>query len=77
MKVDRTQARETSKNHQAIKWNPQGRGEEVGHKTPGRDTEGKQEMVYTRRERWRGWPWTKNVPWSMAYAPSEQTGRSK
>ena len=31
------------------------------------------------QERWRGWPWTENsgIPWSMAYAPSEQTGISK
>ena len=34
---------------QAITWNPQGRGEEVGHETAGRDTE-KETKQYTRRE---------------------------
>ena len=62
---------------QAIIWNPQGRGEELGHETPSRDTE-KNQWV-TPGERWRGWPRTENggVPLSMAYAPSEQTGISK
>ena len=33
----------------------------------------------TPGEKWRRWPRTENggVPWSMAYAPSEQTGISK
>ena len=36
---------------QAITWNPQGRGKEVGHETPGREIQkNKQEMGYTRRE---------------------------
>ena len=37
---------------------------------------GKQKRWVTPGERLRGWPRTDNsgVPWSMAYAPSEQTG---
>ena len=56
---------------------PQGKGEEVGHETHGRETPKKKQRRYdTPGERWRGWPRTENggVPWSMAYAPSEQKG---
>ena len=68
--------------YQVITWNPppQGRGEEVGHETPGKDTQkGKQKRWVTPGERWRGWPRTENsgVSLSMAYAPSELTGISK
>ena len=57
---------------------PQGRGEEVGHETPGRETRKKiQRRWDTPGEKWRGWPRTENggVPWSMAYAPSERKGK--
>ena len=59
------------------------RGEEVGHETPGRETTREtKEMGYTRREMERmatdRQQWRNNgVPWSMAYAPSKQTGISK
>ena len=59
---------------------PQGRGKEEGHGTPGRETrKEKQKRWDTPGERWRGWPRTDNsgVPWSVAEAPSEQTGISK
>ena len=58
---------------------PQGRGEDVGHETPGRDTEKEtKEMGYTRREMERMATDRKRwFPWSMAYAPNEQTGISK
>ena len=77
MDMDRTHAQETSITitRQTITWNPQGKGE-----THRKETEkGKQKRWVTPRERWRGWPRTDNsgVPWSMAYAPSEQTGISK
>ena len=65
---------------QAITWNPQGRDEEVGHETPGKETWKKKRRRWgTPGEKWRRWPQTENcgVPWSMAYAPSEQTGISK
>ena len=59
---------------------PQGRGEEVGHETPGRETrKRKQRRWDTPGEKWRVGPRTENgdVPWSLAYAPSEQKGISK
>ena len=59
---------------------PQGRDEEVGHETPGKETRKKKRRRWdTPGEKWRGWPRTENggVPWSMAYAPSEQTGISR
>ena len=65
---------------QGITWNPQGRGEKVGHETPGKETyKWKQKRWVTPGERWRGWPRSENsgVPCSMAYAPSEQIGISK
>ena len=39
----------------------------------------KEKRWVTPGERWRGWPRTENsgVPWSMNYAPGEQTGISK
>ena len=75
MKVDRTYTQETTRKitRQAITWNPQGRGEEVGHETPGRETpKKKQRRCDTPREKWRRWPLTENgdVPWSMVYTPS-------
>ena len=54
--------------------------EEAGHETPGKETQReKQKRWVTPGERWRGWPRTENsgIIWSMAYAPSEQTGISK
>ena len=57
-----------------------GRDEEVGHETPGKETRKKKRRRWdTPGEKWRRWPRTENggVPWSMAYAPSEQTGISK
>ena len=82
MEVDRTYTRETTRNHhrQAITWNPQGRGEEVGHETPDKETRKKKQRRWdTPGEKWRGWPQTENggVPWSMVYAPSEQKRTSK
>ena len=59
---------------------PQGRDEEVGHETPGKETRKKKRRRWdTPGEKWRRWPRTENggVPWSMVYAPSEQTGISK
>ena len=59
---------------------PQGRGEEVGHETPGKETRKKKRWRWdTPGEKWRRWPRTENggVPWSMTYASSEQTGISK
>ena len=59
---------------------PQGRGKEVGHETSGKETRNKKQRRWdTPGEKWRGWPRTENGvnPWSMAYAPSEQTGISK
>ena len=55
----------------------QGRGEGVGHETPGRETRKKKQRRWdTPGEKWTGWPRTENggVPWSMAYAPSKQRG---
>ena len=53
----------------------QGRGEEESTEAWQRDT-GKQRRWDTPEEKRRGWPQTDNsgVPWSTAYAPSEQTG---
>ncbi|KAK2191066.1 hypothetical protein NP493_60g03025 [Ridgeia piscesae] len=65
--------------HQAITWDPQRRDEEVGHETPGKETRKKKRRRWdTPGEKWRGWPRTENggFPWSMTYAPSEQTGIS-
>ena len=52
---------------QAITWNPpQGRGEEVGHETPGKETRKKKQRRWdTPGEKWRGLPRIENagVPW--------------
>ena len=83
MEVDKTHTQETSRNHHPSSHHmetPQGRGEEAGHGTPGKEIqEEKQKRWVTPGERWRGWPRTENsdVPWLVAYAPSEQTGISK
>ena len=54
MEVDRTYTQETTKHHHPSSHHmepPQGRDEEVGHETPGRDTEKEtKEMGYTRKE---------------------------
>ena len=58
---------------------PQGRGKEVGHETPGKETRKKKQRRWdTPGEKWIIWPRTENggVPWSMASALSEQTGIS-
>ena len=58
---------------------PQGRGEEVGHETPGRETPKKKQRRWdTPGEKWRRWPLTENggVPWSVAYVPGERKGIS-
>ena len=75
MEVDRTHTQETSRNqHNAITWNPP--REEVGHETPGKEKETK-EMDFTRRDVQRmATDKISGVPWSMAYAPSDQTGIS-
>ena len=62
---------------QAITWNPPGkirRGRP--RNTWQRDTKKKRRRWDTPGEKCRRWPRTENggVPWSMAYAPSEQTG---
>ena len=47
--------------------------EEVGHGTPGKEIQkGKQEMAGIHQER----DGDDGIPWSMAYAPSQQTGIS-
>ena len=53
---------ETTRNNHPSSHHMEPHREEAKRDTPG--------------ERWRGWPRTENdgVPWSMAYAPSEQTG---
>ena len=54
---------------QAITWNPQGRGEEVGNETPGKETrKNKQRRRDTPGEKWKAWLLTENggIPWSMA-----------
>ena len=54
---------------------PQGRGEEVGHKTPSKETRKKKQRRWDAPgEKWRGWPLTENggIPWSMAHAPCPQ-----
>ena len=60
MEVDRTHTQETSRNHHPSchQMEPsQGRGEEVGPGTPGKETQkGKQKRWVTPGERWRGWP---------------------
>ena len=54
MEVDSTYSQETSRN-------PQGRGEEVGHETPGKETGKKKQRRWdTPGEKWRGWPRTEN-----------------
>ena len=60
-------------------WNPPCSqfDEEVFHATPGKETQKKKRRRWdTPGEKWRRWPRTENggVPWSMAYAPSEQSG---
>ena len=83
MEVDRTYTQETTKHYHPSSHHmepPQGRDEEVGHETPGKETRKKKRRRWdTPGEKWRRWPRTENggVPWSMAYAPSEQTGISK
>ena len=87
MEVDRTHTQDTSRNHHPLKGvkplhgTSQGRGEEVGHRTPGKETQkGKQKRWDTPGERWRGWPWMDRKQWHSlvrAYAPSDQKGISK
>ena len=74
MEVDRTHTQETSRNHHLSSH----------HMEPPREHLAKRhrkgnKIWDTPGERWRGWPSTENsdVPWSMAYAPSEQTGIMK
>ena len=68
---------------QAITWNPPGnwgkRRRGRPRNTWQRDTEKTRRRWDTPGEKWRRWPRTENggIPWSMAYAPSEQTGISK
>ena len=48
---------------------------EEGHRTPGRDTEKEtKEMGYNKREMEKMATNNSGIPWSMANAPSEQTG---
>ena len=64
---------------QAIIWKPPGkRRRGRPRNTWQRDTEKKQRRWDTPGEKWTGWPRTENggVPWSMAYALSEQKGIS-
>ncbi|KAK2178845.1 hypothetical protein NP493_527g05028 [Ridgeia piscesae] len=78
MEVDRKPPETITR--QAITWNPQGRGEEVGHETPGKETRKmKRRRWDTPGEKWRVWPRIENggVLRSLAYILSEQTGISK
>ena len=61
MEVDRTYTKETTRiNHQSH-GTPQGREEEVGHETPGRETQKKiQKRWGTPGKKWRRWPQTEN-----------------
>ena len=66
---------------QAITWNPPPVKRQRGRprNTWIKETQKKKQRRWdTPGEKWRGWPWTENsgVPWSMAYAPSKQTGIS-
>ena len=58
---------------------PPGESMTPRNETPGKQTrKQKQRRWDTPGEKWRGWPRTENggIPWSMAYAPSEQKGIS-
>ena len=79
MEVDRTYI-QTPSPVKPSHGTPQGRDEEVGHETPGKEIRKKKRKRWdTPGEKWRRWSRTENggVPRSMAYAPSEQTGISK
>ena len=59
---------------------PKGREKEEGQETPGRETPKTKERRWDKPgKKWKIWPETDKSggPWSMAYAPSEQTGQSK
>ena len=64
MEVDRTYTKKTTRNNHPSSHHmepPQGRGEEVGHETPGRETPKKKQIRWdTPGEKWRRWPLTEN-----------------
>ena len=66
---------------QANTWNPPGKRRRGRPRNTWQRNTGKkkQRKLDTPGEKWRGWPQPENdgVPWSMVYAPSEQTAIRK
>ena len=83
MEVDRSHRKPSETiTRQAVKRNPPPTGKRRRGRprnTWQRDIKWKQNRWITPGERWRGWPRTLNsdVPWSMTFNPSEQTGINK